>query len=103
MLRSHALQLQRLRWTLQHAYDNVPHYKAAFDAQGVHPSDCRTLADLAGKLPAAEQAVLTKSVARPLFCNCASVNGGQALATRRNVSAASAVLNIRLNRQVNKR
>ena len=42
-----ALQLQRLRWTLQHAYDHVPHYRAAFDAKGVHPSDCRTLADLA--------------------------------------------------------
>ncbi|URI11323.1 phenylacetate--CoA ligase [Aquincola tertiaricarbonis] len=42
-----ALQLQRLKATLQHAYDHVPHYKAAFDAKGVHPSDCRTLADLA--------------------------------------------------------
>ncbi len=41
-----ALQLQRLRQTLQHAYDNVPHYKAAFDAGGVHPSDCRQLSDL---------------------------------------------------------
>ena len=42
-----SLQLQRLRKTLQHAYDNVPHYKAAFDAAGVHPSDCRSLEDLA--------------------------------------------------------
>ena len=42
-----ALQLQRLRWTLQHAYDHVPHYRQAFEARGVHPSDCRTLADLA--------------------------------------------------------
>ena len=42
-----ALQLARLRWTLQHAYDHVPHYRQAFDAKGVHPSDCRTLADLA--------------------------------------------------------
>ncbi|MBT9489175.1 MAG: phenylacetate--CoA ligase [Rubrivivax sp.] len=42
-----ALQLQRLQKTLQAAYDNVPHYKAAFDAVGVHPSDCRSLADLA--------------------------------------------------------
>jgi phenylacetate-CoA ligase len=41
-----ALQLQRLQWTLQHAYDHVPHYRQAFDAAGVHPSDCRTLADL---------------------------------------------------------
>ena len=42
-----ALQLQRLQRTLQQAYDHVPHYKAAFDAAGVHPSDCKTLADLA--------------------------------------------------------
>ena len=41
-----ALQLQRLQWTLQHAYDNVPHYRRAFDAGGVQPSDCKTLADL---------------------------------------------------------
>ena len=42
-----ALQLQRLQWSLQHAYENVPHYRQAFDAKGVHPSDCRSLADLA--------------------------------------------------------
>ena len=42
-----ALQLERLRWSLQHAYDNVPHYKAKFDEKGVHPSDLKTLADLA--------------------------------------------------------
>jgi len=42
-----ALQLKRLQWSLQHAYDHVPHYRAAFDAKGVHPSDCRSLADLA--------------------------------------------------------
>lgn len=42
-----ALQLQRLRQSLAHAYQNVPHYRAAFDAQGVHPADCRSLADLA--------------------------------------------------------
>ena len=32
-----ALQLERLQWSLRHAYDNVPHYRAAFDAAGVHP------------------------------------------------------------------
>ena len=42
-----ALQLKRLQWSLQHAYDNVPHYKAAFDAKGVHPSDLKQLSDLA--------------------------------------------------------
>lgn len=42
-----ALQLQRLKWTLKHAYENVPHYKKTFDDQGVHPDDLKTLADLA--------------------------------------------------------
>ena len=42
-----ALQLQRLQWSLKHAYDNVPHYRASFDAAGVHPNDLNTLADLA--------------------------------------------------------
>jgi phenylacetate-CoA ligase len=41
-----SLQLQRLQWSLAHAYDHVPHYRKAFDAAGVHPRDCRSLADL---------------------------------------------------------
>jgi phenylacetate-CoA ligase len=43
----HALQLQRLQHTLTQAYQNVPHYRQAFDAKGVHPSDCKSLADIA--------------------------------------------------------
>ncbi|SBU92540.1 phenylacetate-CoA ligase [Streptomyces sp. Ncost-T6T-1] len=42
-----ALQLERLRSTLRHAYDNVPFYRDAFDRAGLKPEDCRTLADLA--------------------------------------------------------
>ncbi len=42
-----ALQLERLKWSLKHAYDNVPHHKKAFDEKGVHPDDLKTLADLA--------------------------------------------------------
>lgn len=42
-----ALQLTRLRATLKRAYENVPHYARAFDAAGVRPDDCRSLADLA--------------------------------------------------------
>lgn len=42
-----ALQLERLRATLRHAYDNVGFYRSAFDKAGLHPEDCRTLADLA--------------------------------------------------------
>jgi phenylacetate-CoA ligase len=45
-----ALQLQRLKWSLNHAYKNVPHYCAAFDAAGVQPGDVKQLSDLA-KLP----------------------------------------------------
>jgi len=42
-----ALQLKRLRWSLKHAYDNVPHYRQAFDRVRVKPEDCRSLDDLA--------------------------------------------------------
>ena len=42
-----ALQLTRLRWSLAHAYENVPHYRKAFDARGVHPRDLVSLRDLA--------------------------------------------------------
>jgi phenylacetate-CoA ligase len=42
-----ALQLNRLKWSLRHAYDNVPFYKASFEAAGVHPDDLGSLADLA--------------------------------------------------------
>lgn len=44
-LRQH--QLERLRWSLQHAYQNVPLYRQRFDALGVHPDDLRSLDDLA--------------------------------------------------------
>ncbi|SFI94186.1 phenylacetate--CoA ligase PaaK [Aerobium aerolatum] len=42
-----ALQLHRLKWSLKHAYDNVPHYRVSFDAAGVHPYDLNHLSDLA--------------------------------------------------------
>ncbi|WP_203706223.1 phenylacetate--CoA ligase PaaK [Asanoa iriomotensis] len=42
-----SLQLERLRWSLRHAYDNVPHYRSSFDAAGVHPDDLKSLDDLA--------------------------------------------------------
>jgi phenylacetate-CoA ligase len=41
------LQLQRLRWSLAHAYAQVPHYQRTFDAAGIGPDDCESLADLA--------------------------------------------------------
>jgi len=41
------LQLRRLKWSVTHAYENVPHYRRKFDAAGVKPKDLKTLADLA--------------------------------------------------------
>ncbi|WP_433075654.1 phenylacetate--CoA ligase PaaK [Dactylosporangium sp. CA-052675] len=52
-----ALQLARLQQTVRHAYEHVPHYTAAFEAAGVHPSDLRDLADLA-RLPMTAKADL---------------------------------------------
>ncbi|HYY62741.1 MAG TPA: phenylacetate--CoA ligase PaaK [Burkholderiales bacterium] len=40
------LQLERLQWSLKHAYENVPHFRRKFDAAGVKPADCKRLEDL---------------------------------------------------------
>jgi phenylacetate-CoA ligase len=42
-----ALQLERLQWSLRHAWQNVPHFRSAFDAAGAHPDDMKQLSDLA--------------------------------------------------------
>ena len=52
-----ALQLERLRWSVRHAYDHVPHYRRAFDEAGVGPDDVRELGDLA-RLPFTTKATL---------------------------------------------
>ena len=44
------VQLERLRWSVRHAYDNVGHYRKKLEAASVHPDDIRSLDDLA-KLP----------------------------------------------------
>ena len=61
-----ALQLQRLRWSLRHAYDNSPVYRRKFDAAGVHPDDCRSLCDLA-KFPFTSKADLRDSYPFGMF------------------------------------
>jgi phenylacetate-CoA ligase len=61
-----ALQLERLRWSLRHAYQNVPHYRAAFEAAGVHPDDCRELSDLA-KFPFTTKAELRDNYPYGMF------------------------------------
>ena len=42
----HALQSERLRWTVKHEYDNVPVYRARMDAKGIRPEDIRDVDDL---------------------------------------------------------
>ncbi len=52
-----ALQLERLQWSVRHAYDHVAHYRRAFDEAGVAPDDVRSLEDLA-RLPFTTKATL---------------------------------------------
>ena len=61
-----ALQLQRLKWSLRHAYDNIPHYRAKFDQAGVHPDDLTSLADLA-KFPFTTKADLRENYPFGMF------------------------------------
>ena len=42
-----SVQLERMKWSLAHAYENVSHYKRAFDDKGIHPDDLTSLSDLA--------------------------------------------------------
>ncbi len=61
-----ALQLERMQWTLRHAYDNVPHYRAAFDAAGVHPDDLKSLSDIS-RFPFTDKKVLRDNYPFGLF------------------------------------
>jgi len=61
-----ALQLIRLKESLRHAYEHVPHYRRAFDAAGVHPDDCRELADLA-RFPTTSKADLRENYPFGMF------------------------------------
>ena len=60
------LQLDRLRWSVRHAYDHVPHYRSAFDSAGVHPDDVKSLEDLA-KLPFTTKADLRENYPFRMF------------------------------------
>jgi phenylacetate-CoA ligase len=60
------LQLERLRWSLRHAYDNVELYRRRFDETGVHPDDCRSLDDLA-RFPFTTKAELRESYPFGMF------------------------------------
>jgi phenylacetate-CoA ligase len=61
-----ALQLERLKWSLRHAYEKVPHYRKKFDAAGVKPKDLKTLADLA-KFPFTAKADLRQNYPFGMF------------------------------------
>ncbi len=60
------LQFERLSWSLKHAYDNVPHYRAKFDNAGARPSDLKTLEDLA-KFPFTTKADLRENYPFGMF------------------------------------
>ena len=61
-----ALQLKRLKWSLTHAYKNIPHYRRKFDAAGVKPKDLRSLEDLA-KFPFTAKADLRETYPFGMF------------------------------------
>ncbi len=61
-----ALQLDRLKWSLNHAYNNVPMYKKRFDDAGVHPDDLKSLSDLS-KFPFTYKADLRDNYPFGLF------------------------------------
>src|SRR6266567_405419 len=91
-----ALQFGRLRWTLRHAYANVPHYRAAFDAAGVHPDDCKDVADLA-KYPLTSKADLRENYPFGMFAvpreqvvrvHASSGTTGRATVMARSIRAA---------------
>jgi phenylacetate-CoA ligase len=60
------LQLRRLQAVLRHAYGHVPHYRRSFEAAGVHPDDCRELADLA-RFPMTSKADLRENYPFGMF------------------------------------
>ena len=60
------LQLQRLRWSLRHAWENVPQYRKMFDESQAHPDDLRELADLA-RFPFTDKAVLRSNYPFDMF------------------------------------
>ena len=61
-----ALQLERLKWSLKHAYDNVEHYRKKFDAAGAKPGDLKTLEDLA-KFPLTNKSDLRETYPFGMF------------------------------------
>jgi len=61
-----AVQLERMRWSLGHAYENVPQYRKMFDEAQVHPGDLRDLDDLA-RFPFTDKATLRANYPFDMF------------------------------------
>ena len=61
-----ALQLERLQWSVRHAYDNVEHYRKSFEAVGLHPDDVRELSDLS-RIPFTSKADLRENYPFGMF------------------------------------
>jgi phenylacetate-CoA ligase len=61
-----SLQLERMQWSLRHAYENVQHYRKKFDAAGVRPADLKSLADLS-KFPLTAKADLRETYPFGMF------------------------------------
>ncbi len=61
-----ALQLSRMQWSLQHAYDNVEHYRKSFDAVGIHPTELKSLSDL-GRFPCTSKVDLRENYPFGMF------------------------------------
>jgi phenylacetate-CoA ligase len=61
-----ALQLERLRWSLRHAYEHVPHYRRRFDEHGVHPDDLRSL-DVLARFPFTQKSDLRENYPFGMF------------------------------------
>ncbi len=63
------LQLERMQWSLMHAYTNVPHYRKAFDDAGVHPSDLKDLSDSSRSFPSPPKRIYVRTIrSRCLRC-----------------------------------
>ena len=60
------LQFKRMRWSLEHAYNNVEFYKNKFDNIGIHPSDFKTLTDIE-KFPFTEKKDLRENYPFKMF------------------------------------
>lgn len=63
-----SLQYSRMKWTLTHAYENVPMYRKKFDDAGVHPDDFKQLSDIENSLTRPNRIYVKTTHLAPLPC-----------------------------------